>query len=158
MTEIQKNKAVDTVSIDATRLMQTNVHVDGNKIVKETITIEKLVIEMKKSITKVVKCYAFSYDIPSKQKIYAYQIVDYLLSELCYNDKIIRPAKSTLLFLSTENLIKVQKKLNKKFPTINFVLVRLNRRYFPKIKYGDKSLQRAIDKRIMRREQNNVNK
>jgi len=123
------------------------VEIDTKKMTVhlQKISIQDIVLKMQNSVKDGLACYLLSYNIPAKQKIYFYQIADYLLDNVVANKAIVRPIRSTLLFLSTETLPQIQNKFSNHFPHITFVVARLNRTDFPKIKYGNASLQKALD-------------
>ena len=82
------------------------------------------------------KCYMLSFNKPDKRKYDIDNIIaDLLKNGYLYEGKLNLVLKQSMLFLSSYNLNPIQKFLHKEFPDLKFVLVRLNRRSFPSLKY-----------------------
>lgn len=80
------------------------------------------------------KCYMLSFDTPDARIC---RIND-IIAELVKNGYMIKmepTLKNSILFLSSYNLSPLNKFINKKFPSLKFVLVRLNRNSFPALRY-----------------------
>lgn len=152
---MKKPKQIGAVAVAAAKMTKeekTSVEVSGKTMTVKHTMVEELVIQLKDTISTHNRCYMLSFNIPSKQKVYGYQVVNFLLDNIVYGNKLARPVRSTFLFIAQDtNVSQIQTKLRAAFPVISFVLVRVNRQDFPAIRYGNPQLQIAINKLIAER-------
>lgn len=80
------------------------------------------------------KCYMLSFDTPDARICRINDIIAELVKN-GYMTKMEPTLKNSILFLSSYNLSPLNKFINKKFPSLKFVLVRLNRNSFPALRY-----------------------
>lgn len=85
------------------------------------------------------KCFMLSFNKPDGRCYSLNDIIATLLKQKMLSD-VLQPLDNTILFLSSENLVPIQKKLRELFPTFEFVLVRINQGAYPKssVKYVNK--------------------
>lgn len=83
------------------------------------------------------KCYLLCYNDFDKRSFSKEEIIANLVTAGFVSDSRIEQVLShALLFLSEHNLLPVQKFIHNTFPKLNFVLVRVNRSNFPKLRYN----------------------
>ena len=128
--------------------MAMNVTVRQTKNVKTTSVVKqrkgKLSVSEKKELSiktfiKLAlvskgKCYMLSFNTPDARVCKINDIIAELVKN-GYMEKMEPTLKNSILFLSSYNLSPLNKFINKNFPTLKFVLVRLNRNSFPALRY-----------------------
>lgn len=98
---------------------------------KKELSIEILI---KKAIETKSKCYMLSFDTPNARICKINDIIAELVKN-GYLSKMEPTLKNSILFLSPYNLCPINKFIHKHFPDLKFVLVRLNRKTFPTLRY-----------------------
>ena len=128
--------------------MDRNVIVKKTKKMKTTNVVKqkrgKLSISEKKelsiktfikfAIESKGKCYMLSFDTPDARVCKINDIIAELVKNK-YMEEMEPTLKNSILFLSSYNLSPLNKFIHKNFPTLKFVLVRLNRDSFPALRY-----------------------
>ncbi len=108
---------------------------EGNLTIaqKKEISVKEI---FKLAIETNSKCYMLSFNTPDKRKYSLNDIIAELLKNgYLYNGNVEYVLTHSILFLSSYNLSPLQKFINSKFKDLKFVLVRLNRGTFPKLRY-----------------------
>ena len=98
------------------------------KKVQSITTILQLAIETKG------KCYMLSFNTPDGRTCKINDIIAELV-KYGYLSAMEPVLKNSILFISAYNLCPLNKFINKTFPNLKFVLVRLNRSSYPALKY-----------------------
>lgn len=132
----QENAMTTDVTIKQAKKMTTTSVVKQRKGKLSISEKKKLSIKtfIKFAIESKGKCYMLSFDTPDARIC---RIND-IIAELVKNGYMIKmepTLKNSILFLSSYNLSPLNKFINKKFPSLKFVLVRLNRNSFPALRY-----------------------
>ena len=110
---------------------------DQEVIIAQEKEREVLLVKFyEKAKNKANKCYMLSFNKPDGRCFKLDNVIARLLKERILSD-VLQPLDNTILFLSTENLVPIQKKIHELFPSFEFVLVRINQGAYPKssVKY-----------------------
>lgn len=108
----------------------------GNGKMSVSVKETQVTAIVQEAIKTKSKCYMLSFNKPDKRKCDIDNIIaDLLKNGYLYEGKLNLVLKQSMLFLSSYNLNPIQKFLHREFPDLKFVLVRLNRRSFPSLKY-----------------------
>ena len=132
----QENAMTTDVTIKQAKKMTTTSVVKQRKGKLSISEKKKLSIKtfIKFAIESKGKCYMLSFDTPDARICRINDIIAELVKN-GYMTKMEPTLKNSILFLSSYNLSPLNKFINKKFPSLKFVLVRLNRNSFPALRY-----------------------
>lgn len=143
---MKENKKVEVTAIKAS---QKQKHILYGKIGDKEVLIDQererevlLVKFYEKAKNNANKCYMLSFNKPDGRSFTLDNVIAELFKQRILSD-VLQPLDNTILFLSTENLVPIQKKLHQLFPSFKFVLVRINQGAYPKssVKYVNKLIQ-----------------
>lgn len=79
-------------------------------------------------------CFMLSFEHPDGRKMKVTDMVGQLALDSMFSH-VKQPLKTSILFVSDKRLLTLQNHIHNKFPELKFVLVRLNRDGFPKLRY-----------------------
>ena len=137
-------------AMEVSKAQKVSMKREKNRVTITNTVTEEIVLEIKQW-GNTHACYLLSFNISKKtgeKPLHMYQIVDFLLDNIVFDYKLVRPIRSTFIFVSNLKLPEIQNKFSNAFSSVEFVIGRLNRTEFPAMKHCNKQLQTAIKKQI----------